>query len=348
MLRPKVHSIFTRILIITLAILCAGESCSAVILYSKRTRNQSAPTGSLANSGWQFEGDFGDFLGTAISKKDFITASHIGGKVGDNFFFRGRNYKTVAMFDDPLSDLRVWRVKQTLPGFAPLYTGKSEVGKTAMIIGRGTARGAEVKVNGEIKGWHWKDYDFFQSWGQNVISGFANGPADNDKTVKQQHIAWTFDRKGIANEGVISDGDSGGGVFIKDGSTWKLAGVNHDVDNVFSFPGAPNDTFTAAIFDAGGLIDDAGHPLADTSRDIPAVSVASRISLRSSWISDVINGKISSSSSVQSPGSSGVPEPGSVAMLFVFASALGLCRRRYRDAGDCIASHCDAPRKRGR
>ncbi len=319
---------FYRMLVAAVVVFICCESSQAVILYGKSDRNTSKPGGSLKNSGWQWEGSFNEFLGTAISKKDFITAGHIGGNVGDYFYYNNVKYKTVAMYDDPLSDLRIWHVKKTLPTHAPLYTSHREVGKAAVIIGRGTSRGDEVRVDGELKGWRWLAYDFVQSWGRNVISGFRGGQDDQGNDVAKQHIAWTFDRGGIAHEGIISDGDSGGGVFIKDGTTWKLAGVNHDVESTFALPSAPNDFFQAAVFDAGGLIAGDGELIPNTDADFPATSVATRISSRMPWINSVIKGSIAPNLTTQSIHTSGVPEPGTMSVLGGALALLGLRRNR--------------------
>ena len=61
------------------ASLFVAPSARAVVLADQWYRNKSAPTGTFANSGWQYEGKFGDFMGTAIGKNYFMTASHIGG-----------------------------------------------------------------------------------------------------------------------------------------------------------------------------------------------------------------------------------------------------------------------------
>src|ERR1051325_7411619 len=63
---------------------------SAVILYrtGDPTANTTEPVGALAGSGWQYEGQFGAFLGTTISPHHFITAKHLG-RVSDKFLFRG-------------------------------------------------------------------------------------------------------------------------------------------------------------------------------------------------------------------------------------------------------------------
>src|SRR3954447_4709181 len=77
--------------------------------------NTTAPTGALTNSGWQYQGTWGAFLGTPVAPKYFITAAHVGGSIGDQFSFRGVNYATTALFDDPNSDLRLWRICGTFP-----------------------------------------------------------------------------------------------------------------------------------------------------------------------------------------------------------------------------------------
>ena len=41
--------------------------------------NAAAPTGSLTNSGWQYQGTWLAYLGTPIAPRYFITAKHVGG-----------------------------------------------------------------------------------------------------------------------------------------------------------------------------------------------------------------------------------------------------------------------------
>src|SRR5437867_4375374 len=70
------HSILTALLLATIPV-------HAVIFYADGdpAYNTTAPGGSLTNSGWQFEGIWGGFLGTPIAPKYFITARHVGGSV---------------------------------------------------------------------------------------------------------------------------------------------------------------------------------------------------------------------------------------------------------------------------
>src|SRR5262249_28480267 len=105
------------------------RAARGVVLVRSADRNTTPPTGSLANSGWQWEGQWGSFLGTAISTHYFVTAEHIGGSVGDSFVLNGVSYKTIATYDDPTTDLQVWRIAGSFPTFAPLYKKTAEAGR---------------------------------------------------------------------------------------------------------------------------------------------------------------------------------------------------------------------------
>src|ERR1043165_3665729 len=115
-------------------------SARAVIFYSTGdpNYNTTAPGDSLTNSGWQYEGTWGGFLGTPIAPKYFVTARHVGGRLGDSLLFRGVAYPTSAVYDNPDSDVRIWRICGTFPDYSPIYTNANEVGQSCVVIGRGT------------------------------------------------------------------------------------------------------------------------------------------------------------------------------------------------------------------
>jgi len=54
-------------------------SAQAILFYdtADSSHNTNAPTGIYQNSGWQYQGIFGDNLGTAIGQNFFITAAHV-------------------------------------------------------------------------------------------------------------------------------------------------------------------------------------------------------------------------------------------------------------------------------
>ena len=249
------------------------------------TYNTTAPGGALANSGWQYEGQWKSFLGTPIAPMFFLAAKHIGGTTGEVFVLNGFTYHTVAFSDCPDCDLRVWQVAETFPLYAPLYTASNEVGRRCVVFGRGTQRGAAVTVSKQLKGWKWGTSDGVLRWGENVISS-----AYTDQSVGallQVH----FDRNGTRNECHLSVGDSSGAMFIRDGSTWKLAGIHYSIDGPFSLDGTTNTQFDAALVDMGGFY--INGPTNSTyvpnqPFDIPSSFYSTRVSANVSWINSVI------------------------------------------------------------
>ncbi len=254
--------------------------------------NTTAPAGELAGSGWELQGRWGGFLGTPIALNLFITAKHVGGEVGQSFNFRGTNYPVIASYADPQSDLRIFEVCGIFPAFAELYSNATEVGRPMVVFGRGTRRGAEVwgdtMPGTELKGWQWGTSDGVLRWGTNrvaTVSGVIEGLG--------QLLAADFNAGGGGSECHLSSGDSGGAIFIEDGGTWKLAGLNYAVDGPFNTTNA-GPGFNAAIFDTGGLFQfNAGSGTWDYTPPNPAVDTpsafyATRISANLAWINSMI------------------------------------------------------------
>ena len=284
----------------------SATSANAILFYSTGdpNYNTNAPGGSLTNSGWQFEGFWGGFLGTPIKPKYFLTASHIGGSVGDPFIFRGVPYTTTAVYDDPSSDLRIWRVCGTFPDYAQIYTNTDEQGKSFVVIGRGTQRGPLVTTTnflGTVQttngwSWDWSLYDGVERWGTNVVAAIVNGDGVLGSGSIGDVLQATFDAGGGANECHLSVGDSAGGVFIQDGSVWKLAGINYAVDGPYNTT-TNGSGFSAAIFDEGGLykMDTAGWMLQTDippNQPQPGSFYSTRVSAHVAWVKSVIDGPV--------------------------------------------------------
>jgi len=268
----------------------AFYSARAVILFDTGdpTVNTSAPTGDLAGSGWQYEGNWNGFIGTPIAPSFFIAAAHIGGSSGDTFVYQGTSYTTVRSFSLSGSDLLIWQVNGTFPSFAPLYARRDEVGKGLVDFGHGTQRGDALFLNGNQTGWAWGAADGRQRWGQNTVSNVVpyNG---------HDLLYSTFDETGQPgngpNECHLSSGDSSGGMFINDGSAWKLAGINYAVDDLYTAADA-NTRFTAAIFDSRGYYttdDGTTFTQITGNNPVPTGFYCSRISSELGWIESVID-----------------------------------------------------------
>lgn len=300
----------------------------AVLFYATGDagHNTSAPTGAFEDSGWQYEGTYGSFLGTIIAPQYFITAQHFGPQgstfVHNGIFNGGADvvYNVdfsanggLGYWDIAGTDLRIVKVAEVFPYYAPLYTGSGETGLTMVTHGMGGPRGDAILVSGDLQGWEHSSPDGTPRWGSNTVSGIYT-------SVLGDLLTASFSASGTAEEATLSGGDSGGGVFVNDGGVWKLAGVNYSVDGRFDTNNIVGDgsDFDAALFDRGGLYqgsDAFGWTLIPNQPlDNPSSMYASRISSSATAIESII----------------AVPEPG--AALLVLAGALGLVLPRRRAA----------------
>jgi hypothetical protein len=269
--------------LIAVAMLCFAASVDGIILLrtGDPTANTTEPTGALAGSGWQYEGTFGAFLGTAIAPHYFITAQHLG-IVSDKFFYHGANYTVTRWFEDSASDLRIFEVAETFPLFAPLYPRGDEVGQHLVVIGRGSRRGPENVLNGQTRGWDWGAGDSVQRWGENIVSDIRNLSGFGEML----HVL--FEQNGLPEEADLSTGDSGGAVFLNDAGIWKLAALNTDVDGPFySGPGG-NGLFFAALYDERGSYTVDGTFISGNA-PVPSGFYSSRVSSRLDWIYSIID-----------------------------------------------------------
>jgi hypothetical protein len=261
----------------------AGRADAVIFLTTADPQYHTSTPGD--NSGWQYEGKFGGFLGVPIAPFFFITAKHIGGIVGDSFDFHGDSYTTTAVHDSPsTTDLRIWQVDESkpFPTYAPLSSGVADIGTTATVFGRGTRRGEAIVVSGAPKGWHWGPGDAIQRWGRNSVLGITSDPKYGEL------LACDFDNPGVAGECHLSAGDSGGGLFVLENGLWRLAGINFAVDGPFRSDGS-GEGFDAALYDIGGLeIKDPEWMLIEEQvQNLPSSFYDSRIAAHLAWIAGI-------------------------------------------------------------
>lgn len=247
-----------------LVVLCAVVlPARGVIFYETGDASHNrevAPGGVLAGSGWQYQGLFGNFLGTMISPQHFITAAHISSaptSFESKAYFNGVSDITYTVdtssnsntgyWDIAGTDLRVFKINEVFPSYAPLYTATGEVGMDLVVMGRGTQRGTTVNLAGDTIGWRWGSADNASRWGTNVVTATVSSDGAD-------YIYATFDAAAGGDEAHLSVGDSGGAVFIEDGGTWKLAGINYAVDGLWDYNDVVDENeFSAALFDARGM-----------------------------------------------------------------------------------------------
>lgn len=267
----------------------------ALIFYSTGdvAYNTNVPSGSLTNSGWQWQGEWNkgstseaQYLGTPIASHYFITAKHIGAAVsGWVFRYLGETYTPVASYtNNDGSDLQIWKVDKSFPSYAPLYTSSDENGKGCVVFGRGKTRGDTVITGSSTNGWEWGPLDNIMRWGTNKIASAGGGLLTSE-----------FDGGG-SNECAMADKDSGGAVFIKDSAgIWRLAGINYYISPAqFSTNSDGSNSFYAACFDYRGLYYYTGTSWQYAAGG-PAKKqqlVATQISSRYSWITNIIGSEL--------------------------------------------------------
>ncbi|WP_346330588.1 PEP-CTERM sorting domain-containing protein [Prosthecobacter sp. SYSU 5D2] len=312
---------FLRLVLLSggLAWACLLGTARGIILYDTGDAlvNTTAPAGMYADSGWSYQGMYGDFLGTMIAPQYFITADHIGVSAVPTFTSveSGSIYTIDAAANAGIgfwqvgdTDLRIYKINESFSAYAPLYMGELEAGMDLVVYGRGGPRGAEVELGGDLKGWYHTGADGVVRWGANEVDGITTISGN-------EYLRASFSPVLGQNEATLSVGDSGGAVFVNDGGVWKLAGINYGVDGFFDTNNVTGDglEFEAALFDRGGFYqgsDGAGWagPLPDGSA---GSFYASRISASALEIQGIV----------------GVPEPGGILLIMVGAG-LGMRRRR--------------------
>lgn len=306
---------------------CCAGTAHAILFYdtADSSHNTTAPTGLYENSGWQYQGIFGDNLGTAIGQNFFITAAHVSvestfvqtslftGAADMTYHVDTSAFGGLGYYDIGGSDLRIYQTVESFSDWAQLYTGGLEVGSTVVMFGLGGARGSEVLLNtgsgDELKGWLGTQSDGTARWGTNTITSVL--PSLFSPSGGELLIA-DFNALPGTNEATFTGNDSGGGVFILDGGVWKLAGINYAVDGTFNTTPSDSGAFNAALFDKGGYYEGSGFNWTynpDLPVNDPSSLYMSRLSSSVAEIQSVVT----------------VPEPSSAWMVI-----LGFILRRRR------------------
>ena len=254
--------------------------------------HQSAPTGELANSGWQATAPIGLFLGTVIQSNALLTAKHLDFTNSFSFTHEGKSHTVTGYVNDAESDFAVLFFTPAATNIARLNIETNDAGAFVVLQGRGMERGDVVATGGRTNGWKWAWDKWWgiRRWGVNRYIGEADYASDSDGVL----AVAAFDNNGDPDECMLSPGDSGGPGFIRTGSGWKLATVNYSVDPaVFTVSTNPVAAFNASLYDCAGLCytNNGGWSyVPPEASPAPCLMFNSRTAARIAWITNAVGG----------------------------------------------------------
>lgn len=245
---------------IGLAVIGLSDVAQGVIVTGDQGRNTARPADPAAGSAWDLQGDYGVYLGTPIAPDWFISAAHFGTPDNKLVTVDGVTHTVTNTVPVAGTDLVLKQVDVPFAAFAPIYNpstdGTFNPGDAILIFGRGTQRGTAIAG----KGWNWGTEDNARSFGTNTLNNLAVVTEDDvlegsPFAANTTFLQGDFDLNGDPNEGTLSVGDSGGGVFVFKNGAYRLVGINYGVQ-LFRDSETTTSDLLAAIYDARGLYRD--------------------------------------------------------------------------------------------
>jgi hypothetical protein len=238
---PAPRSLPVALLVATLAA-AAVPQARAVIIFDQPSQITSAPTG---DQGFSSVAKFGNGSAVAVSGHSFLSVQHLPPATNDPVVLNGVAYHVTDWTNLPGSGIAILHVAETIPlAFqTPLYSNTADpAGIAVSLVGFGGPKGPSNNGTFDLSGhgWYWTSASPTQSWAANTLDGINSG-----------YLHFNFTPLATVNQGMITAGDSGGGVFIHDAGTWKLAGLIEGVDGFYVSP-TETDPFNyvyAAIYD---------------------------------------------------------------------------------------------------
>jgi len=217
----------------------------------------------------------------AVSSNCVITTRHQTSNVSVEI--GGKTYLIAQVWNHSTADLRIAKLNgANLANFIDIYELTDEKDQEIVMGGYGKGRGSLLETGGVTYGYEWGgggnstlrfgtntiDYTYYNTSGNYIfyaIVAYFDGLTEVESTIY---------------ECALADYDSGGGWFIKDGDTWKVAGLCHGVEDHY----------------VEGHEDDPDYRLwetwfrkrSDPNDTHPDYQVAVRLSYYAQWIYDTI------------------------------------------------------------
>jgi cysteine-rich repeat protein len=230
------------LLISLLNLLLASTSMAVIIDSATGTENTTAPPD---DPGWLHVARRGATTAVYVGNGWVLTASHVG---AGTIRIDGVNYPPVAgselaIIHDGLdvADLVLFRVDPVPPlPQLPIRSSQPAIDDAVVMMGNGRNRGAATSftIPPSLQVHHGYEWDTTKNrrWGSNIVSNAGVDVQIGNTT--SRGFATAFTRFESDDEGHAADGDSGGGVFIKNGGSWELAGIMIAVETLQGQPPA--------------------------------------------------------------------------------------------------------------
>jgi hypothetical protein len=213
------------------AVLLLSPQAHAIVDANSQNNTNAPSDGVPWDSVGTVNGASGNYLGAGW----VLTAAHVGAGtakfLGQNFAWDGMIY-WLTNSDGTYADGVLYHLTSMPPlPRMPLVTSTPSTLSAVDMIGFGYISGStQVDFWLGVSGFYWSALPT-KAWGNNMVSGGAIWVFDG--TTNLFAFPTTFDAAPLpqtSDECQAAPGDSGGGVFYKNGSTWELAGMIVAID----------------------------------------------------------------------------------------------------------------------